>query len=75
MPPRAPQYWASVTPSDTATLGPCIGLFVTGTGNVTFLGNGGAAVTVTVPANFYLWGDIRQVLATGTTATGIFLLR
>jgi hypothetical protein len=72
---RAPKYWQSVTPSDTATLGPCIGLFVTAAGNVAFLGEGGAAVIVTVPNNFYLWSEVRQVLATGTTATGIFLLR
>lgn len=76
MPHRTPSYWSAVTPSDSATLPTGgLGLYVTAAGNVAFQGNGGVAVTVTVPANFYLWGDIRQVLSTGTTSTGIFQLR
>ena len=73
--PRTPIYWAAVTPSDSATLPKGVGLYVTAGGDVAFEGNGGSAVTVTVPANFYLYADVRKVLATGTTATGIFQLR
>lgn len=73
--PNRPSYWAAVTPSDTTILPPSLGLYVTVGGAVAFVGNGGGTTTVTVPANFYLWGDVRQVLFTGTTATGIFQLR
>jgi hypothetical protein len=76
MPPRAPSQWVAVTPSDTVDLSPRpnVGLYVTGGGAVKFDGDGGVAATVTVPANFYLWGMVRRVYATGTTATGLFAL-
>lgn len=68
------RYWAAVTPSDTASFdGPGVGLYVTVAGDVAFVGDGGVTVTVTaVAAKSYLWCDVRKVLATGTTATGIF---
>ena len=73
---RVPSYWEAVTPDDGVDLSPHagVGLYVTGAGDVAVEFDGGAAVTVTVPANFYLWGRVRRVLATGTTATGIFSL-
>lgn len=54
-------------------------LFVTGTGDVVFLGVGApnldpASRTVTVPDNFYLQGIVQKVYQTGTDATGIFAL-
>lgn len=73
--PRTPLYWAAITPSDTTDLGASMGLFVTVGGTVSFVGNGGTTVQITAPANFYLWADVRKVMATGTAATGIFLLR
>jgi hypothetical protein len=75
LPARTPAYWTAVTPNDTIDLGPCVGLFVGTGGVVMFDGNGGATATVTVPNNFYLWGDVRKVYATNTTASGIFQLR
>ena len=70
-----PSYWAAVTKSDTTVLPKSVGLFVVGTGDVAFEGNGGTTVTLTaVPAFTYIWGDVRKVLSTGTSATGIFLL-
>jgi hypothetical protein len=69
------RYWSPVTPDDAAALPVSLGLYVTTGGAVAFQGDGGGVVTVTVPDGFFLWGDVRLVKATGTTASGIFHLR
>jgi hypothetical protein len=52
-----------------------VGLYITVGGDVSFLPKNGSTVrTVTVPNNFYLVCSVRQVNATGTTATGIHAL-
>ena len=73
MPPRVPIYWEDVTPADGTTFpNPSVGLYVEGAGNLAFAGNGGGTVTLTaVAAKSYVWCDVRKVLSTGTTATGI----
>ena len=72
-----PSYWAAldVSSADTGDLPKSVGLYVTGAGDVAFVGNGGTTVTVTaVAAKSYLWCDVRKVLHTGTSATGLFLM-
>lgn len=67
----------AVTPADGTDLpnGPCIGLYVTGAGNVNVnLWGGGTAVLTTVGAGQYVWGAFSRVLSTSTTGTGIFAL-
>jgi len=66
-----PSRFQDVTPSDTAPLGGVIGLYVGGAGNVRAAGSDGVAANFAVQAGGYLVGRFRQVLATGTTATGI----
>lgn len=70
--------WVEVTPNDsTDNVGSgnvAIGLYIEGAGDVAFNDIDGDAVTVAVPANFYLVGSVTRVLSTGTTATGIFAL-
>lgn len=69
-----------VAPSDAVDLplianNPTVGLYVTGAGNVACQHRGGIAVTFTaVPAGTYLDIAVTRVLATTTTATGIFQL-
>lgn len=61
-----------VTKSDTVALDPPPrSLYVTGAGDVSFIGDDGVTDTWTVPANFIIPVRIKQVLAAGTTATGI----
>jgi hypothetical protein len=64
---------AAVVPSDTNEL-PNVArsLYITGAGNLKFIARGDAvAVTMAVTAGQTLNIRIRQVFATGTTATGI----
>ena len=69
-----------VTPNDGADLplianNPTVGLYVTGAGNIAFQHRGGIVGSFTaVPAGTYLDIAVTRVLATGTTATGIFQL-
>ena len=61
-----------VTASNTTTYDPPLrSLYVTGAGDVAFVTLRGNTVTWTVPANFVIPVVMRQVLATGTTATGL----
>jgi hypothetical protein len=64
-----------VTPNDsTDNVGSgnvAIGLYVTVSGNVTFLTKDGVERTIAVPNNFYLVCSVSRVKSTGTTATGI----
>jgi len=64
-----------VTPNDSTdnvgTGNVAIGLYVTVSGNVTFLTKDGVERTITVPNNFYLVCSVSRVKSTGTTATGI----
>lgn len=71
--------WVAVTPSDSAnnvgTGNVAIGLYITGSGTVTWVDVDGVTVgPVTVPSNFYLNSSVARVTAAGTTATGIFAL-
>lgn len=62
-----------VTPSNTVDLtGTCIGLYVTGAGDIVYLNADGVERTVTVPNNFKLDCIVKRVKSTGTTATGIY---
>lgn len=67
-----------VTPNDSTdnvgTDNVAVGLYVTVSGNVTFLTKDGVERTVTVPNNFYLVCSVSRVKSTGTTATGIHAL-
>ena len=62
----------SVTPSDDANLTTIArALYITGAGDVRFLGEDNEEDTWTVPANFVMPIMVRKVFATGTTATDI----
>lgn len=71
-----------VTPSDSADLpnGPCDALVCTGAGNISAqLVAGGTTILATstlstIPANTILPIQVSRVLATSTTATGIYAL-
>lgn len=67
---------SSVTPSDATILAAGVrGLWVGVTGDVAIKFVGGATVTLgAVPAGTLLAVQVTQVLATGTTATGIVAL-
>jgi hypothetical protein len=66
----------AVTPSDSVDLpdGACRGLIVNGTGNLSFITANGETVTLTIGTSWFGVQNIsaRRILATGTTATGIF---
>lgn len=74
-------YWASapdtvtaVTPHDTNALPkPAKGLYVTVSGNVALVTTGGSSVTLPVTAGQVLSLQVKQVKATGTTATVVAL--
>ena len=51
----------------------CIGFYVEGAGNVSFV-SGGNTLTVAVADNSYHAGQISQFNTSGTTATGIYAL-
>lgn len=69
-----PSKFAAITPSDTASIGPTIGLYVGGAGNVIATGVDGVAVTFICTAGTTLRGNFTQVKFTGTTASGIVAL-
>ena len=77
-PNMAPDYDGyAVTASDSADLpnGPCKALYVTGAGNVNVnLVGGGTAVLTGLSAGQIIEVAAQRVLATSTTATGIFAL-
>jgi hypothetical protein len=71
--------WISVTPSDSAdNVGAgnvAVGLYVTGTGNVSWVDVDGNTTTITgVAAGTILPGSFARIRSTGTTATDIFAL-
>ena len=69
---------AAVTPSDSTDLpapGPCEAIYVTGAGNVNVnLAGGGTAVLTGLSAGQIVRVNASRILATSTTATGIFAL-
>lgn len=69
-----PQDWADITPSDTALISPCIGVYVGGSGTVKAAGSNGVVGTFQTQAGQYLIGAFTKVLSTGTTATGLVAL-
>lgn len=77
---RAPQpdydgYPVTASDSVDLTNGPTQALFVTGAGNVAVnLAGGGTATLTGLSAGQILDVAVTRVLATGTTATGIFAL-
>jgi hypothetical protein len=65
------------TPNDGADLpdGPCCGIYVTGAGNVNInLAAGGTAVLTGLSAGEIVRVNASRILATSTTATGLFAL-
>ncbi len=66
-----PSKFFTVTPSDTASLAPNIGLHVGGAGNVAACGVDGTVVTFVCTAATRLSGNFTKVMSTNTTATGI----
>lgn len=67
----------AVTPSDSVDLpsGACIGIYVTGAGNVNVnLVGGGTAVLTGLSAGQTLLINVTRILSTSTTATGIYAL-
>lgn len=69
-----PSRFAAVTPSDTANLTRCIGLYCGGGGNVQVSGDDEVAAIFSVSAGQYLTGKFRKVWSTNTTATGLVAL-
>lgn len=70
--PAFPRAAASVTPSDSTTFETPSMVYVGGAGNVAVMPwEGVTSVTFTVPAGGYVPLQVRQVLSTGTTATGL----
>jgi hypothetical protein len=67
----------AVTTSDSADLpnGICRGIYVTGAGNVNVnLESGGTAVLTGLSAGQFVRISVSRILATSTTATGIYAL-
>ena len=69
-----PSKFFDVTPSDTARIGPTIGLYVGGAGTVKAAGVDGVVATYVCQAGQYLTGSFDKVMATNTTATSIVAL-
>ena len=68
---------AAVTASDSVDLpdGPCHAIYVTASGNVNVnLAGGGTAVLTSLTAGQIVRVSASRILATSTTATGIFAL-
>ena len=64
--------WAAVTPSDSAFLEPTpVALYAGGAGDIVAQGANAVNTTFAVTAGAVLPIQPRQVLSTGTTATGI----
>ena len=72
-----PSAYEAVTTNDSADNcgDACIGLYVTGAGTLSMQFQNGSAAAIGVPANFFVPGKFTRILATGTTATGIFALQ
>lgn len=70
--------WVAVTPNDNSdNVGAgnvAIGLYIEGSGDVTWTDIDGNDNTVGVSSNSYLTCSVTRVKSTGTTATGIFAL-
>lgn len=71
--------WVAVTPNDSTnnvgTGNVAVGLYLTGGGNVSWIDVDGNTTTVTgILAGSIIPGSFSRVLATNTTATGIFAL-
>lgn len=65
-----------VTPSDTTVLTNCTGIYVGGTGNVSVVTLSGKTLAfLAVPAGVTIRLKIKQVLATGLTASNIIGLQ
>lgn len=67
----------AVTPNDSTDLGsgPCTAIYVTGAGNVNVnLAGGGTAVLTGLSAGQIVRVNASRILATSTTATGVFAL-
>jgi hypothetical protein len=67
----------AVTPNDSTDLpsGACTAIYVTGAGNVNVnLAGGGTAVLTGLSAGQIVRVNVSRILATSTTATGIFAL-
>lgn len=75
--PQTERTGVAVTPDDSNDLpnGPCRGLYVTGSGNVNVnLAGGGTAVLTGLSAGQIVDINATRVLATSTTATGVYAL-
>lgn len=75
--PQSELEGEAVTPSDSTDLpsGPCSAIYVTGAGNVNInLAGGGTAVLTGLSAGQIVHAPASRILATSTTATGIFAL-
>ena len=83
-PVRAAYDGAAITPSDSidvptgpggAAQTPCVGVYVTTAGNVAVnLRGGGTATQTGLVAGQFVDVAVTRILATGTTATGVFAL-
>lgn len=69
-----PDQWSDLTPSDTASINPAMGLYIGGEGVIKAAGANGVVGTFKVQSGQYLIGQFSKVLATGTTATDIVAL-
>ncbi len=67
-----PSAWIPITPNDGAdiTRG-CRALLVQVGGNIVYQDAGGTQRTIAVPAGVLPIADVKRILATSTTATGI----
>lgn len=67
-----------VTPNDSTDLpnGPSYGVYVTGAGNIAInIDSGGTRTAIlTLPAGAFVLVPCARILATGTTATGIYAI-
>lgn len=71
--PFCARYWNAIAPSDTVAITPCAGLYFLGAGTVTILDqNGNSLGPINVAAGQILPFSPTFVMATGTTATGIY---
>lgn len=64
-----PAKFSTITPSDTAPIGPTIGIYCGSGGNVNAAGVDGVSAIFAVSAGQYLTGHFHMVLATNTTTT------
>lgn len=75
---NVPRHLVPITASDSTELD-LVGLYVGGAGNVALLGKGdppgSGQVLLSVPAGTFIQLQIRRVLLTGTSATGLVGIR